>query len=67
MAKRTMKVLDLFLDDGRQIICIRDYMAKCNEYKVYYRWYDCGWHKRKLAEYADMRSVLAHLLQESYN
>ena len=37
MAKRTMKVLDLFLDDGRQIICIRDYMAKCNEYKVYYR------------------------------
>ena len=35
--------------------------GKLNPYKVYRVYYDRGWHKRKLNEYADFNSILCFI------
>lgn len=59
---KTQKVMDILLH-GKFYVCILDMEAKRNPYKLYEKWYDMGWHRKKLAEYGDMDSVLMHILQ----
>ena len=64
MAK-TYQVMNI-CERGHHWVCIYDTAAKHNPYKLYQKWYDMGWHKRKVVEYADFQSVLWHLLQTEY-
>lgn len=43
---------------GDHIICVKDTGRKVNPYLVYRKWYDMGWHKKKLTAYADYRSAV---------
>jgi hypothetical protein len=52
--------------NGKWYVCIEDSTAKYNQYKLYHRWYDMGWHRKKIAEYANFDSVLFYLLQSKY-
>lgn len=58
MAK-TRQILSL-CECGKHYVCIFD-GSKVNPYRVYYKWYDRGEHRRKVAEYADFPSVLYYL------
>ena len=62
---KTRKVMELQFD-GNWYICIQDYTAKFNQFKLYHKYYDCGYHKKKIAEYGNIDSVLFHLLQMKY-
>lgn len=61
MAK-TRKVMDIEFHK-KYYVCIEDSSAAFNPYKLYEKWYDRGWHRKKITEYTDMDSVLFHLLQ----
>ena len=65
MAK-TYQVMNIS-DHGKHFACIYDSSARCNPYKLYRKWYDQGWHRKKVVEYDDFESVLWHLLQEEYH
>lgn len=62
---KTRKVMDMQFN-GNWYVCIEDKTAKSNPYKLYLRWYDMGWHQKKITEYADFDSVLFYLLQSKY-
>lgn len=62
---KTYQVMNI-CEGGHHWVCIYDTAAKRNPYKLYQKWYDMGWHKRKVVEYADFQSVLWHLLQTEY-
>lgn len=62
---KTHKVLELN-EKGMHIVCIYHSTTNRNPYKVYRKWYDKGWHRKKLTEYQDFSSVLAELLQVVY-
>ncbi len=64
MAK-THQVMDM-CDRGIRYVCIYDSTAKRNPYKLYRKWYDMGWHRKKETEYDDFQSVLWHILQTAY-
>ena len=55
----THKVADV-LDPRHNdyLICIYDTREKLNPYVIYRKWYNDGWHRRKITAYADMASVL---------
>jgi hypothetical protein len=59
---KSRKVLDVRLDNGRNYICIQNPFKTFNQYTLYHRWYDQGWHRVKVVSYEYMGSVLAHLL-----
>ena len=59
MAK-TRKVLDI-CESGNHFVCIYDSSKVSNPYILYTKWYDKGWHRKKVIEYADFPSVLYHL------
>lgn len=61
MAK-TWQVLNIN-DHGKCYVCIYDSRTDRNPYKLYKKWYDKGWHRKKEVEYQDFESVLWHLLQ----
>lgn len=62
---KTRKVMELQYN-GAWYICILDMTTQHNPYKLYRKWWDGGWHRRKIVEYGDMDSVLFHLLQMKY-
>ena len=62
---KTRKVVEMN-DFGFRIVVIMDTTAKRNPYKIYQKWYDHGWHRKKLNEYADFQSVLWYILQTVY-
>ena len=64
---KTRQIMSLQLDDGRYFICIRDYSARYNQYKLYYKWYNQGWKRKKINEYADLWGVLYWLLEQRPN
>lgn len=53
-------------DHGHNYVCIYDSTANYNPYKLYRKWYDKGWHRKKVAEYCEFQSILWHLLQAEY-
>ena len=40
--------------------------AKHNPYKLYHKWWDMGWHRKKIVEYGDLDSILFHIMQMKY-
>jgi len=52
--------------DGYHYVVMYDSTTSCNPYTLYRKWYNQGWHKRKVVSYQDMDSVLFHLLQIKY-
>lgn len=60
MEKKTRKVLDINVE-GIWWICVFDLRAKTNPYKLYRKWYENGWHRKKVEEYGNFVSVLCHL------
>lgn len=60
----TKKIMEM--SDKHTYVVIKDDSAKYNPYKVYDKWYNVGWHRKKLTEFADMQSVLWYLLQIEY-
>ena len=67
--KKTMLMLECWMDENRRYICIRDYSAKCNEYKIFYCWKDDTGktHKSKIEEFADFESVLRWFIDNKPN
>lgn len=61
MAK-TWQTMDILVS-GMRFICIFDTTKPHNPYRLYRKYYDKGWHRKKIAEYADAESVLWHILQ----
>lgn len=62
---KTRKVMELQFN-GDWYICVLDMTGQRNPYNLYRKWYDMGWHRKKIVEYGDMDSVLFHLLQMKY-
>lgn len=59
---KTYQVMNIS-ERGHHWVCIYDTAAENNPYKLYQKWYDMGWHRTKVIEYADFQSVLWYLLQ----
>ena len=58
----TRKVMDIILEDGTNIVCIKDDKQKYNPFRVYLKFYaNGGWHRRKLTNYGDINSVVYFL------
>lgn len=51
---------------GVYYVCIVDNTTNCNPYKLYKKWYDQGWHRKKIVEYQDLDSVIFHIMQERH-
>ena len=47
--------------------CIKDDSDKVNPYRLYLVWWDQGNHRRLIAKYADMNSILYAVLQVATN
>lgn len=54
--KNTMKIMEVMIKDYRYLV-VKDNRSKSNPYKVYRKWWDGGWHRKKITEYADLESV----------
>jgi len=63
MAK-TRKVMEMDFNNTIYV-CVHNSTSR-NPYKLYEKWFDRGWHRRKITEYADFDSVLFYLLQLKY-
>lgn len=50
-------------DNGRHFLCIYDDAAKKHPYGLYEKWYDGGWHRKKIAKSDDLASILAYMLE----
>ena len=61
----TLKVMSLLNYNGKRYECIYNY-GKTNPFKLYVKWYENGWHRKKVAEYANIDSILFYLLQQKY-
>lgn len=59
---KTRKVMDIETDNHGHFICIMDTTKRYNPYILYATWWETGWHRKKLAEYANADSVLWHIL-----
>ena len=57
--KKTQKVLDICVE-GVWLECVIHYNTK-NPYKVYQSKWDCGKHRKKIAEYANFISVIEYI------
>ena len=44
--------------NGFRLVCILNYADKFNPFRLYKVWYESGWHRKQIAKYADMKSVL---------
>lgn len=58
------KILEIN-DSGLHLICIKT-DESVNPYRLYDVWYDLGTHKKLIAKYADLASVLAHIPQIAF-
>ena len=58
---KTTKCLDI-VAEGKHFVCTFT-PSRRNPYQLYHKWYDRGWHQRKLVEYANFLSVIYWLEQ----
>lgn len=63
MEAKTSQVLSVSCG-GRHFVCIFYCDSLVNPYKLYCKWYDHGWHRKKVAEYGDFSSVLFYLVEQ---
>lgn len=40
---------------------VKDDSQQFNQYRVYRMTYDCGWHRKQIAKYADLASAIAFI------
>ena len=59
------KIMDMRFNN-KDYFCILDSTAHTNPYKLYEKWYDSGWHRKKVVEFGNFDSILFHLLQTKY-
>ena len=64
MKHKTRKIME-YSDEGRHYLVIRHFEA-VNPYALYRITYDGKRHRKKIAEYGDMQSILWHILQDGY-
>lgn len=62
----TRKVMTIN-EKGLHLECIKDNSDKVNPYRLYRVWWDQGNHRRLIAKYADMNSILYAVLQVATN
>ena len=62
--EKTVQCLKVF-ENGQYYVCYRT-DGYHNPYKLYLKWYNCGWHQKKIAEYGDFNSILFYLIQYIY-
>lgn len=62
MTQKTRKVMEIN-DNGIKYVVIRHFETFLNPYKVYRVYWNDGWHRINVAEYADMNSCLCYLLK----
>lgn len=63
--QKTRKVMEMDYND-KWYVCIEDSTANTNPYKLYEKWYDGGWHRKKVIEFGNFDSILFYLLQIKY-
>lgn len=61
---KTSKVMEVLIGQTRWMV-IKDNSQTANPYKVYHKWWDGGWHRKKITEYADLTSVFYTLMRAS--
>lgn len=52
--------------DGYHYVVIYNSSLTVNPYILYRKWYNMGWHRKKVAQYGNLDSCLFHLLQSKY-
>jgi len=62
----TRKVMTIN-EKGLHLECIKDDSDKVNPYRLYRVWWDQWNHRRLIAKYADMNSILYAVLQVATN
>lgn len=55
----TRKVADIYAFDRYQVVYHSD--DRYNPYRVIQLWYDCGWHRKQIAKYADIVSAMVYI------
>ena len=53
----TIKVMEVHAN-GHHLECIKDNSQTVNPYRLYKVWWDCGKHRKLIAKYADIVSVM---------
>ena len=61
---KSRKVMEINVE-WQNFICIM-YPGKRNPYKVFRKWYDGGWHRQKVEEYANFISVVEWVRAYAY-
>lgn len=56
---KTRKIIEIH-ERGINIL-VKRIDRKYNPYVIYNKWYDYGWHQKKLTEFADLPSVMCFL------
>lgn len=64
MSSKTRKVLEVS-DGSYQFVCIKT-DEEINPYRLYRTWWDMGKHRKLIAKYADIGSVLYHIAQHTW-
>lgn len=65
MSAKIVKCMDMCVE-GKRFVCKHHIGAKRNPYKLYEKWYDGGWHQKKIIEYQNFISVLDFLRLHAY-
>lgn len=56
MEQKTEKILEVVIKDTRWLV-IKENKYPANPYRMYEKWWDGGWHRKRVTEYADLKSV----------
>lgn len=57
---KTRKVMELNVDH-KNFFCIYDKDKESNRYILYEKWYDNGWHRKKMEEFPNFFLVIEYL------
>lgn len=63
---KTRKVMEISVE-GKHFVCVYDETKESNRYILYEKWWDSGWHRRKIVEYDNFVSVLEYLRRYAYD
>lgn len=51
-----MRKIGELMTDTAHFVIYHDDNRRCNPYRIYHKWYNCGWHRKLIAEFADLIS-----------
>lgn len=63
---KTHKIMEINTG-GKHFFCIYDENKESNRYILYEKWYDNGWHRKKIGEYINFLLVIEYLRKYSYD